>query len=342
MNNMGSVTPELPLRSVSVIVPVFNGGNAFHACLAGIRDLSPAPYEVIVVVDGDDACSVAVARDSGVKVLNPERRGPAAARNLGAFRAKGEILFFTDADVVLPSNAIRVVAEALSKPNATDAIIGGYDDTPLERNFFSQFKNLFHHYIHQNASETALTFWGACGAIKKDVFRKIGGFDTGYRMPSIEDIELGYRLSEAGFSIRMAKSLKVTHLKKWSFKSIIITDIFHRAVPWTRLMLRHDSFPTDLNLRVSDRMSAIFALLFFVGLLLSLKNGIWLVPALLNSAILITINRKLYGFFYKKGGISFMIRSIAWHWIYYCYSLAGFLIGFLLYLRDRIILKIDL
>jgi hypothetical protein len=49
-------------------------------------------------------------------------------------------------------------------------LIGSYDDAPGANNFLSQYKNLFHHYTHQTGSEEASTFWGACGAIRRDVF----------------------------------------------------------------------------------------------------------------------------------------------------------------------------
>ena len=76
----------------------------------------------------------------------------------------------------------------------------------------------------------------------------LGGFDEGYRQPSIEDIELGYRLKQAGHRIRLCKALQVKHLKRWSVVSLLKSDFFDRALPWTELILRDRRVINDLNL----------------------------------------------------------------------------------------------
>ena len=65
----------------------------------------------------------------------------------------------------------------------------------------------------------------------------MGGHDERYRRPCIEDIELGYRLRDAGHEIRLCRDLQVKHLKRWRLGDMLTTDLLKRAVPWTRLML---------------------------------------------------------------------------------------------------------
>ena len=116
----------------------------------------------------------------------PKSGGPAKARNIGAKAATGNIILFIDADVELhPTTVLRVIAVFQDRPEVA-AIIGSYDDAPGATNFLSQYKNLFHHYTHQAAKEEASTFWGACGAIRRDVFLSLEGFDESYRRPCIE------------------------------------------------------------------------------------------------------------------------------------------------------------
>jgi GT2 family glycosyltransferase len=145
----------------------------------------------------------------------PQAGGPAKARNLGAQASHGDILFFMDADVTLAPDTLEQVLAAFDTQPQIAALIGSYDDAPGAPNFLSQYKNLFHHYTHQRGCEEASTFWGACGAVRREVFSAVGGFDEAYRYPSIEDIELGYRLKRAGHSIHLCKQVQVKHLKRW-------------------------------------------------------------------------------------------------------------------------------
>ena len=70
------------------------------------------------------------------------------------------------------------------------------------------------------------------------MFVNLGGFDAGrYRYPSIEDIELGYRIIGSGRRIVLREDLQGKHLKEWRLKNLLHTDIFRRAIPWSRLML---------------------------------------------------------------------------------------------------------
>jgi cellulose synthase/poly-beta-1,6-N-acetylglucosamine synthase-like glycosyltransferase len=218
-----------------------------------------------------------------------------------------------------------------SEPNLT-AVFGSYDDEPAAQNFLSQYKNLLHHYVHQTAREEASTFWGACGAIRREIFLALGGFDEGYRQPSIEDIELGYRLKNAGYRIRLCKTLQVKHLKRWGVLSLLRADFCLRALPWTELMLRERRVLNDLNLRLSSRVST--ALVY--GLLGALVGVSWW-PVLLAVAAglmlaLLACNAPLYRFFLQKRGVCFTLRAIPWHWFYYVYSGLAFAIGSLSFL----------
>ncbi len=93
---------------ISVIVPVHNGGAKFKRCLMGIQSARPRPDELIVVADGDAHGSGQMAEGFGIKVISigPPPMGPAGARNVGAKAAKGDILFFVDADVEIHGDCV--------------------------------------------------------------------------------------------------------------------------------------------------------------------------------------------------------------------------------------------
>ena len=81
--------------TISVIIPVHNGGESFYHCLSSISRSKISPEEVIVVADGNADKSWQVAADWGAKVIRVQKKGgPAQARNLGADVAQGDILFF--------------------------------------------------------------------------------------------------------------------------------------------------------------------------------------------------------------------------------------------------------
>jgi len=152
-----------------------------------------------VVDDGSTDHTVKVATEYGVQVVRLERNcGPATARNLGAEVAQGEYLLFIDADVGVHPETLGAVVDSLARDPTIAAVFGSYDSEPGASNFLSQYRNLFHHFVHQEGRAEASTFWAGCGAIRRSVFAAIEGFDPRFTRPSIEDIEMGSRLRKAG------------------------------------------------------------------------------------------------------------------------------------------------
>jgi hypothetical protein len=209
------------------------------------------------------------------------------------------------------------------------AAFGSYDTQPAEPGLLSQYRNLLHHFVHQTGREAASTFWSGCGAIRKGVFLAHGGFDPGYARPSIEDIELGYRLRAAGAPIRLAKHIQVTHLKRWTFWGILMTDLRDRALPWTMLISRTRDLPNDLNLGNASRVSAV-SVYALAGLLLLgwWQPLVWL-GAILPLIALLGCNQALYRFFLRRRGSWFLLRVLPLHWFYYAYSSLAFAVGML-------------
>jgi GT2 family glycosyltransferase len=328
---------------LSVVIPVYNGGPQLKRCLDALLASDFRNYEIIVVDDGStDGGAAAASKARGVEVLELDsRRGPAAARNRGSAQARGGIIFFVDSDVVVRGDTLaRVVAHFRRSPGLA-AVFGSYDDAPAAPNFVSQFKNLLHHFVHQQSSTEAATFWAGCGAIRREALEAVGGFDERkYNRPSIEDIELGHRLRRAGFRIILDRGLQVTHLKRWTLTSMLRADIFDRALPWSELILRDGGMINDLNLRVSDRVSAALA-----GLAVSLLFLSYFYPALL-AAMLATLtavfllNFRFQRFLKERRGLWFAARSFALLTLYYLYSGTVFVLCYCAHvLRKRAAIK---
>ncbi len=250
--------------TISVIIPAFNCAQELRQALEALARSKQPPSECIVVNDSSTDSTASVAQEFVAIVLTTSgRNGPAKARNAGATAARGDILFFLDADVCVQPQTIDQITAAFSTDPGLSALIGSYDEEPGSQDFLSQYRNLMHCFVHQQGQEQASTFWSGCGAIRRLAFDEMRGFDESYRRPAIEDIELGYRLLQAGRKIVLDRTLKVKHLKRWTFWALVRTDILDRGIPWTELILRDRRMPNDLNLHLSQRVSVALAFLTF-------------------------------------------------------------------------------
>ncbi len=330
------------LPDFAVIVPVHNGAAYLERSLEALR-VAAEEYcaldghvEIIVVDDASSDSSGEVAQRFGAKVIElpPPPSGPSVARNRGAKSAGEEVLMFVDADVLVKRDVLIKIGRFFESRPEIAAVFGSYDDAPDDPGFVSQYKNLFHHYVHQTSQENSNSFWAGCGAIRSEVFRNVGGFPETYTRPAIEDIELGYILLSKGYHSYLMKDLQGKHLKKWELFQLIKTDIFMRGVPWTRLLLRTRSFTRDLNLQTHNRVSVVLVYLMVLSAIGSLKWP-WLIASILPlGGFFIFLNIDLYQFFAEKKGFGFVLKAIPLHLLYYFYNGVSFIIGLLLHLKE--------
>jgi glycosyltransferase involved in cell wall biosynthesis len=326
---------QIPMK-LSVIIPVRDGGDVLRRCLGALATSTRRPDEIIVVDDASTDATAQLASGFGALVQSQaEPIGPAKARNRGAEIAHGDILVFIDADVVVHLDALAVIESHFALHPEIAALFGSYDDDPPYPGLVSRYKNLQHHFVHQHSQGEASTFWTGLGAIRRDVFLQVGSFNESYRRPSIEDIELGVRLDQSGYRIWLCPDVLATHLKEWNLVSLLRTDIFDRAIPWTRLIHSSSQLPSNLNLDTTSRLSVLCLWIF----ILHLMAGFWLhlawgaAPVWL--ALLIAANFSLYLLFYRKGGLWFALGAFGLHMFYFFYSSVVFGIVSIGYLFSR-------
>jgi hypothetical protein len=158
-------------------------------------------------------------------------------------------------------------------------------------------------------------------------FAAVGGFDCErFAVPSIEDIELGAGLRAAGHRILLAKEIQAKHLKKWKAISVLRTDIFCRALPWSKLILTGHGLVNDMNLKTADRLSAVL-----VGLSVAIFPFLYWQPVLILLLVfllltIVFLNRKIFHFFLKKKGLLFALAAFPWQFLYFFYSGATFIL----------------
>jgi GT2 family glycosyltransferase len=296
--------------TLSVIVPATNDPPTLARCTAAIRDAEAAPEEVFVVRE-------------------PVRTGPAAARNAGAREATGDVLVFVDADIEVHSDAFTRIRAAFADQDQLVALFGSYDDAPEAPGIVSRFRNLLHHHVHQTSGGPATTFWGGIGAVRRDAFEQVGGFDQErFPVPSIEDIELGMRLTAAGALIVLDPDIQGCHLKHWSLSQMVRTDFHNRGIPWVELLLESRGGSSALNLSWRHRLSTASVLLG-VGALVAGRPR----AALAATSTLLVLNRSFYALLARRRGRLEAIAGVGLHAVHHLTAAAAVPVGLVRHVR---------
>jgi glycosyltransferase involved in cell wall biosynthesis len=309
-----------------VIVPARNAAALLPETLGAMRDcaLPRHVWELIVVNDAstDDTALVATRFADRVQTLEDGPAGPGGARNAGSRLAGGTWLVFIDADVRVHRDTLERIRVCIEEHPEAAALFGAYDDQPAAPGLVSVYRNLLHRYNHLVGAGDAETFWAGCGAVRRSSFVALGGFDsTRYPRPQIEDIELGYRLRDAGSRIILDPSIQGTHLKRWTFSGMIRTDILDRGIPWMRLMLeRRGRTRASLNTLAGEKLKVVLtgsALLLLFAAPLTGRLVLTLM-SLLAFCLVIVLSRSLLGYMARVRGVGFAIAIIPLHLVHYC------------------------
>ncbi|MBI4446712.1 MAG: glycosyltransferase [Acidobacteria bacterium] len=319
--------------AVSVIVPGFNSSSTLEACLRAIRNqVCRCSFELIYVDDASDDDSVAIAEKWADRVIKlSDSSGPSLARNAGAQAARGQVLLFIDSDIEIREDTVHKLLNVLDQNPQVRAVFGSYDSLPRAPSLVSQYRNLLHHYIHQESSVEAETFWAGCGAVYRKIFDELGGFG---RWP-MEDVEFGYRLRAKGFAIQLEKRIQVKHLKRWTLANMIRTDLCHRGIPWVRLLFKYQRWTRsagNLNLRVVDFASAGLLFLILLLILASFWDSSLLFWAGLVFTLVLLLNLRTYLYFARIRSFMFALRVVPLHATYHLVCGLAAIAGSFLYL----------
>ncbi len=339
--SLNSTCLENSPTRISVVIPVYNGAHTLPRVLEALTRANPAPYEIIIVDDGSTDPSAALAEKAGCRVLKWNQNiGAAAAKNYGAAQAGGEILFFTDADIVVPPDIFRCLAQAFAKQSC-DGVVGLLDPEIPTRDFPSQFKNLWMNFTYARfadfgpgaktrpgspprAPQTIGLFYTSCAAIRRECFARLGGFDENYRGASIaEDTEFGQRAWAQRTCLRLVPDLRVNHLKTYSLKSVLRED-FRRARALMLMRLRKwgqpffTSVPFFYQLAVPVLYLALSGILILLGSqiancrvrILNSDLGPGILDLVLSLLLLFyLLNAPLLAFLARMRGLGFAARA---------------------------------
>jgi FkbM family methyltransferase len=226
-DSINAVCPELP--KVSVIVPTCNRAGILVQFLNALaRQTYPADhFEVIICDDGSTDHTQAVI--SGYPATFPliylkkGNGGPASARNESLKAASGEIVLILNDDAIAAPDLIEKHVASHHNPARKTIVLGSFDftakhvATPLMETFL-QSKVLFQYNgMRSNEWYDFRYFWTCNISLPRSAFEESGLFDEDFIEPAGEDIELGYRLQQKGYSIRYSKECRTEHAHRISF-----------------------------------------------------------------------------------------------------------------------------
>jgi glycosyltransferase involved in cell wall biosynthesis len=314
-----SVTP------LSVIMPAHQSEAVLPRTLEALRasDLPAARWELIVVDDAstDDTAAIASLFADVLLRIPLCAHGPAYARNRGFEISVGAAVLFIDADVEVNADTLRRFASALETESSASAIVGSYDPRSTAPGIVSQYRNLLHCYMHREGAGDADAFWAAGGAIRRSAFAQSGMYDEWhYSRPTIEGVELGQRMRALGHRIVVRPDIRVTHLKTWSLRSAISSDLRDHGVPWMRLAIQQWGRKGDrISPRAVERINTIGTWIALVSLLMGAVVGDprWVMTMVISLLPVLFANRRLYAYFERERGVAFALAVIPLHLLYY-------------------------
>ncbi len=240
---------------VSFIVPLWNGAPWIRACLVSLQATLAAadvPGQILVVDDGstDDGPQMVAEAFPEVELLaTPENRGFPGACNQGLHRARGAVVVLVNQDVEVDPGWLSALLEALADPGVgaagglalfpdrrTIQHAGGRVDWPL---------GLAHHLGY---GEFPTPPWrrpadvdfvtGAGLALRREALDRVGLLDEGFAPGYYEDVDLCWRLREAGYSVRYVPDAILVHAEGSAFRDRLRTA-WARLRGRLRFVLKH-------------------------------------------------------------------------------------------------------
>jgi len=215
------------LPDISIVIPVKDRADELQRCLTSLSLLNypPEKLQIIVVDDGSSDDSPQVARRFGALVVpsGGTGRGPAAARNVGASMATGEILAFIDSDCSASQEWLTELIPAFSNPAM--AAVGGQVDGMCSASAIDRYESIMSSLSLGSRERTGSsgndTFYlPSCNLlVRRAAFRSAAGFKD--EMHVGEDVDLTWRLRDQGWTIAYLPAGNVLHEHRSSIRSFM-------------------------------------------------------------------------------------------------------------------------
>ena len=220
------------MKKLSIVIPTRNRQDVLSKALQAYLNQKTLEglLEIIVVDDHSSDGTEAIVADFRQRSPIPIRyacaqhRGAAAARNEGIRQSKGELILFTDDDIIPSSDLIAEHISFHSRYPQRELAVLGYvawspevRPTPFMR-WLGEEGALFHFRGLKREQELAFDHFYTCNvSLKLEFLRANGLFDEEFEAAGWEDTELGYRLSKSGLRLLYNPSALAYHYRHLSF-----------------------------------------------------------------------------------------------------------------------------
>lgn len=321
---------------ISIIIPNFNGSNTLRQCLASAISQEDQDYEVIVVDDGSQDDSAAIIQEFPCRMVRLEQNsGASQARNVGAKNSRGELLFFTDSDCVMPANTLSLARETMSKLGPDTVLGGTYTLRPYDDRFFDRFQSVFIHYSETKQPQSPDYLASHALVINAKTFNESGGFAENF-LPILEDVEFSHRLRQMGKQLHIEPSLQVQHIFNYSLLDSL-RNAYRKTRYWVRYSLKHQDIFADSG--TASHEIKLNVACFYLSLLLIILPGITGAVFVISliQAFNLLFNRKLFRKFYDANGLLFAIGASLYYVLAYPVPVgAGIVSGVLQFFAGKI------
>jgi glycosyltransferase involved in cell wall biosynthesis len=300
---------------ISIVIPTYNSSKFMPALLDSIFKNKVEDMEVVIVDDLSTDDTVEIVKRYPVRVIELKKNGgPARARNIGVGEAKGDIIFFLDSDVVVMDGTIKEVEDYFRKDPSAQCVIGICATEPLNKGFVPRYMAMFE-YIHLlgTPGNRVSVFAPRCGAIKKELFRDLGGYRETYKGADVEDFELARRICKVE-SIILNPNMLVRHQFVNNVEEAV-KNYFKRAVMWIHLFLKDRRFDNAGPTSPSNGIAAICSFLSMIALLASPYVYGALNLFLLLIVIFVIANFKWWNFMRNEAGLEFSLKALLLNYV---------------------------
>lgn len=315
------------MAKISIVIPTYNAEKTIHQCLEALFALETPDLEVIIVDDASSDKTVETAQKFPCKIIHSsENKGPAYSRLIGLKEATADMVVFIDSDILVGKDTFSELLAAFSTYTDAVVIVGMLSKKHPNKNFFSQYKNLYMHYIFSKCPTQIDFIYGSFYAVKKKCYDFIP-FNKRYA----EYTDVGMHLAQCGFKIILEKKLQVIHLKKYSFISFIKND-FIIPFYWARLFLQSKGWKVvkrEKRFYHSPKEQLISVVLAPIVLITLFLNP-WLAALLIVAQFLANI--RFFIFLNREKGLLFTLSSIAITWVDWVTMSSGIICGFCTFL----------